>query len=126
MGDHADDATMINSHDLASIGIVVDRLVISDTLSDDESKLKRIRDSVALAFRVGFERLVLLDIDSKKREPFHSSASCIECGYSASDLTIKDFSFNSHHGACPECHGLGVKTDFVESMVVNPHLTLSE
>jgi len=117
---------MIPSESLGSLGIVVDRVVISETLSDDESKLKRIRDSVALAFRVGFERLALLDIETKNRQSFHSSASCVECGYSAPDLTIKDFSFNSHHGACPECHGLGVKTDFVESMVVSPHLTLSE
>lgn len=57
---------------------------------------------------------------------FHSQASCPDCGYSAQNLSLRDFSFNSHHGACPNCHGLGVKTDFIEEMVVNPRLTLAE
>lgn len=99
---------------------------MSESFSDDESKVKRIKDSIALTFRVGFERLTLLDLDMMERQNFHASATCVECGYAAEDLTIKDFSFNSHHGACSECHGLGMKTDFVESMVVNPQLTLSE
>lgn len=39
---------------------------------------------------------------------------------------MSNFSFNSHHGACPTCHGLGSSTTFLEKDIVNPELTLAE
>ncbi len=43
-----------------------------------------------------------------------------------SDLTLSNFSFNSHHGACEVCHGIGSSTTFLETDITNPKLTLAE
>lgn len=126
VGDHANDTTVIDMSTSPYIAIVIDRLMTGNVLRDDLSKRKRLRDSVALAFRVGIERMALMIEWQGVVDIFHSQASCSDCGYSAQSLSLRDFSFNSHHGACPDCHGLGMKTDFIEEMVVNPRLTLAE
>jgi excinuclease ABC subunit A len=126
VGDHANDTTIIDMSTSPYIAIVIDRLMTGSVLRDDLSKRKRLRDSVALAFRVGIERMALMIEWQGVVDIFHSQASCSDCGYSAQSLSLRDFSFNSHHGACPDCHGLGMKTDFIEEMVVNPRLTLAE
>lgn len=57
---------------------------------------------------------------------FSIHASCPHCGYSIADLILSNFSFNSHHGACETCHGLGSFTTFLEKDIVNSELTLAE
>jgi len=42
------------------------------------------------------------------------------------DLTISNFSFNSHHGACLSCHGLGSSITFLEADITKPELTIAE
>ncbi len=63
---------------------------------------------------------------SKKKDDFSTHSSCLLCGYSQEDLTISNFSFNSHHGACTDCHGLWSSTTFLESDIVNPELSIAE
>jgi excinuclease ABC subunit A len=57
---------------------------------------------------------------------FHQNAACPICGYTQEDLILSNFSFNSHHGACEVCHGIGSFTTFREEDIVNPNLTLAE
>ncbi len=66
------------------------------------------------------------DLETKKQESFYEHASCPICGYHQEELSLSHFSFNSHHGACPECHGIGTYTTFREEDVINPRLSLSE
>ena len=105
--------------------IVVDRLVSCD-YSRDESARKRATDSLLLAWQAGAEMAAVMPADAAAPKKFSHVDSCPECGYKPEPLTLSHFSFNSHHGACPDCHGLGVKTTFLEQNVTNPELTLGE
>ena len=66
------------------------------------------------------------ELGAKKFTPYRESASCPLCDHELADLTISHFSFNSHHGACESCHGLGTEVAFLEEKVINPSLTLAE
>lgn len=60
VGDHANDSTRIDMSSSPYIAIVIDRLLTGNVLRDDLSKRRRLRDSLALAFRVGIERMALM------------------------------------------------------------------
>ncbi len=112
-----------------TIEIVVDRLVVKEgierRLSDSlESALKMTGGlvSLALGFKEGTEipmRIQALAEQQGVEDPsqdfdvlFSESYSCAVCGYSLPELEPRLFSFNSPFGACPECTGLGTKTEF--------------
>ena len=112
-----------------TIEIVVDRLVVKEgierRLSDSlESALKMTGGlvSLALGFKEGAEipmRIQALAEQQGVEDPskdfdvlFSESYSCAVCGYSLPELEPRLFSFNSPFGACPECTGLGTKTEF--------------
>lgn len=63
------------------------------------------------------------EIKSTKIERFFS---CPECGYRRSELESRDFSFNSGHGACASCGGLGTKAEIDPELVFNPNLSILE
>lgn len=106
----------------SKISVVIDRLVIKD----EESFLKRLRDSLEFAYKTGEDMLEIYEIDSKKRTSFSAKASCPQCGTVQETLSISNFSFNSHYGACESCHGLGTKVAFMEEKIINGNLTLEE
>ncbi len=88
------------------IEAVVDRLVIR------EGVRTRLADSVDTALKWGGSRLkVLQQLDSGAWHElkFSTDFSNPETGYTLPQLTPKHFSFNSHLGACPVCHGLGTE-----------------
>ncbi|HZO59754.1 MAG TPA: excinuclease ABC subunit UvrA [Solirubrobacterales bacterium] len=57
---------------------------------------------------------------------FSEKFSCLECGTSMPELEPRIFSFNSPHGACPRCTGLGSKMEIDPELVVDPSLTINE
>jgi len=57
---------------------------------------------------------------------FSEKFSCLECGTSMPELEPRIFSFNSPHGACPRCTGLGSQMEIDPDLVVDPTLTISE
>jgi excinuclease ABC subunit A len=85
------------AHDL---DVIVDRIVIKEGI------LSRISDSVELALRMGDGSLL---VDPQGREPFLLSErfACAKCGVSLPPVESRLFSFNSPHGACASCDGLG-------------------
>ncbi len=112
-----------------TIEVVVDRLVVKEgierRLSDSlETALKMSGGmvSLALGFKEGTEipmRIAALAEQQGVEDPtkefdvlFSDSYSCAVCGYSLPELEPRLFSFNSPFGACPECTGLGTKTEF--------------
>ena len=99
-------------HDLE---IVVDRLRIQPGIR------KRLSESVETTLETGQGSLIaLINIDDrKKNEQFYSQlAACPQCGISIPELQPRLFSFNSPHGACPECSGLGITLDLDPDKVV--------
>ncbi|MDB6155510.1 MAG: uvrA [Chthoniobacteraceae bacterium] len=105
------------------IEVVVDRLVIREGIRT------RLADSVDTALKWGSNRIVVLRQNEKQSSetPFSTDFSNPATGYTLPPLTPKHFSFNSHFGACPECHGIG--TEQVcdpELMIPDPSKSLED
>ncbi|HEY2102595.1 MAG TPA: excinuclease ABC subunit UvrA [Chthoniobacterales bacterium] len=100
-----------------TIEAVVDRLVIRDGIR------VRLADSVDTALRWGGNKLTVLrnqHTETWTSDRFSTDYATPDSQFSLSELTPKHFSFNSHMGACPACHGLGTQ------LVIDPELMISE
>lgn len=97
-----------------SIDVVIDRIKV------DPEKRDRIADSVETALSLG-EGILKLDFPKDESIPprlLSEHLVCIDCGVSFPELQPRDFSFNSPHGACPDCDGLGESREFDLTLVV--------
>jgi excinuclease ABC subunit A len=135
-----DEEIRLDPKKVHTIEIVVDRLVIRDLEGKTEApnpNRTRLADSVELALKKGNGMIVVVDVtepdvmlsESKHHEKrFCESFVCPD----HPDLDIpqiepRSFSFNSPHGACEVCHGLGTILRIDESRVIpNPSLTIAE
>ena len=100
-----------------NIEIVVDRLVIKEGVE------QRLRDSIDSVLRLS-EGLLIVDVIDGEPIRFSESFSCPDCGVSIDEIEPRVFSFNNPFGACPECHGIGVKMEFDEDLLI-PDKTMS-
>ncbi len=65
--------------------------------------------------------------DKKTSETTYSKLfACPDCGISLAELEPRNFSFNSPHGACEECSGIGTKLEIDPKLIVNPNLTIAQ
>lgn len=109
------------------IEIIIDRLVVKDVLTPDSADTKRLKDSIAVAYKNGNGQLSVNVLwESWEIKSFSQVFICSCCWHVPEKLSISSFSFNSHHGACPDCHWLWEKMVFLEEKITNPNLTLSE
>ena len=111
----------LNKQDRHSIEIVIDRLVIN------EDNRQRLIESVELALRYGKDKLMILHINSNNEEKilqYNKNKACPNGHGTPSDTEPRSFSFNSPHGACSNCTGLGVVTQIDVDLVI-PSKTLS-
>jgi excinuclease ABC subunit A len=102
-----------------TIEAVVDRLVVRDGIR------VRLTDSVETALKWGGNKIVVLRARPEGRENWEESRYSTnygnaDSGFTLGELTPKHFSFNSHLGACPACHGLGTQ------LVIDPELMISD
>jgi excinuclease ABC subunit A len=106
-------------HDIA---VVVDRLVMKKDLR------RRLSESVEAAAGLAAGLIEVEFVDSE--EPpllFSEQFACLNCGTSIPELEPRIFSFNSPHGACDRCHGLGFQRVIDPELVVpDPTLSLGE
>ncbi|MCB1092376.1 MAG: excinuclease ABC subunit UvrA, partial [Verrucomicrobiae bacterium] len=108
-----------------SVEIVVDRLVIREDIRS------RLADSIETALRWSQTRVSALvqepDSDAWERHDFTTTFTNPAKGFSLPALTPRHFSFNSHLGACPECHGIGARlAPDPELFVPDPALSLAD
>lgn len=61
-----------------------------------------------------------------KSSKIERSYTCADCAYHRPELEPRDFSFNSGHGACPSCGGLGTKSEIDPDLVFNSNLSILE
>jgi excinuclease ABC subunit A len=102
------------------IDVVVDRLIIKESIR------KRLTDSLELALAQA-GGIVAVDIPEKETILFSEKSACLTCGISYPEFTPASFSFNSPHGACPNCDGLGWTTELDPELIVpNRELSLRE
>ena len=115
-----------NMNGTARPEVVIDRIIIKETVKN------RLADSIELALAqsggtVIMEVLASEDDPENREMMFTEKAVCTDCDVSYPDFTPASFSFNSPHGACPACDGLGTRTDFSPELIVpNPELSLRE
>ena len=84
------------------IEIVIDRLV----MKPGEALTRRLADSVETSLKLA-GGLVGVLTENGKVSLYSEKLACISCGVSYPEITPRVFSFNSPHGACPACDGIG-------------------
>jgi len=105
-------------HDIA---VVVDRLVMRPDLR------KRLADSIETAVGLAEGIVEIEDAESGEIRTFSERFACLHCGTSMPELEPRMFSFNSPHGACQRCTGLGSQMEIDAELVVpDPSLSLNE
>ncbi|HYZ21060.1 MAG TPA: excinuclease ABC subunit UvrA [Rhodopila sp.] len=101
------------------IEAVVDRLVVRDGLAP------RLADSFETALALSDGIVYAENADTAERTVFSSRFACPVSGFTIEEIEPRLFSFNSPHGACPACDGLGVETFFDPDLIVpDDRLTL--
>lgn len=95
-----------------SIEAVVDRLVVGQ--SGGQS---RIADSVETALKLG-AGVMLVSIVGGEELLFSEHFACVYCGISLGEIAPRTFSFNTPHGACPACTGLGLKLEIDPELII--------
>lgn len=102
--------------------------VVVDRISLDAGDRARIADSLETALDLGNDTVII-----EKNPPaggeilFSANFSCPDGHMSLPELNPRNFSFNSPHGACPDCTGLGTRLEIDPELVIPNHkLTLAE
>ncbi len=106
-----------------TIEAVVDRLIVKSDL-----ERSRLADSIETALRLGDGMVIVNDVTDKEPTDrvFSEKFACPYDGTSLPEIEPRTFSFNSPHGACEECQGLGTKLQIDPDMVVpNPDRSLN-
>jgi excinuclease ABC subunit A len=118
----------LDSHRLHTIEAVVDRLIIrpNDPGQEDAARLA---DSVETALKLGGGALIVNDVtdpDKAWDRLFSEHFACLHCGISLPEIEPRLFSFNSPHGACPTCGGLGVRQELDPDLIFNTDKSLAQ
>ena len=103
------------------ISVVIDRLVMRPDLR------KRLADSIETAVARAEGIVDIEDVDSGEVTTYSERFMCLHCGTSMPELEPRMFSFNSPHGACPRCTGLGSQMEIDPELIVpDPSLSLND
>ena len=108
--DLADDIALAKN-ERHTIEVVVDRLAIKASVRG------RVGESLETALRLA-DGLALASSDADGEWLLSERNACVDCGVSFPEIAPRTFSFNSPHGACPECGGLGSREVFDPALVV--------
>jgi excinuclease ABC subunit A len=94
-----------------NLDIVVDRLIVRSGIE------RRLAESVEVALQLADDVVVINSLDGGDRL-FSRKLACVVCGISVPEMSPRAFSFNSPHGACQSCQGLGATWDFDPARIV--------
>jgi excinuclease ABC subunit A len=94
-----------------TIDVLVDRVIIKEGVE------RRLADSIELALTLADDIVLINTLQSGDRL-FSRRMACPNCDLSIPEMTPRAFSFNSPHGACPQCQGLGAVYDFDPARIV--------
>ncbi len=92
----------LEKHRKHTIELIVDRLIVKV----EEDLSRRLADSIETALRLTHGLVGVLKSNDQTLL-FSENLACIRCGVSYPEMTPRIFSFNSPHGACPVCDGIG-------------------
>jgi excinuclease ABC subunit A len=117
-----DEEIELDRYKMHTIEAVVDRLVVRHG-NGDEGGMDRTRlaDSVETALKLGGGVMMVADVtdgDFPRDYLFSEHFACVHCGISLPEIEPRTFSFNSPHGACPACTGLGTELEIDPDLVI--------
>ena len=125
-----DEEIELDRYKLHTIEAVVDRLIVrrGDDSGHGNSGERprgsmdrtRLADSVETALKLGGGVMMVADIshDPPRDHLFSEHFACVHCGISLPEIEPRTFSFNSPHGACPACTGLGTELEIDPDLVI--------
>jgi excinuclease ABC subunit A len=106
-----DEAIKLDRRRNHTIDVVVDRLIVKSGIE------RRLSDSLEVALDLADDIVVVNTLEGGD-QLFSRRLACVSCGLSMPEMTPRAFSFNSPHGACQDCQGLGATYDFDPRLVV--------
>jgi len=144
-----DEEIELDRYKMHTIETVVDRLIIPEghgqrpapaegrpapagqrlAPAEEDGFRSRLTDSIETALQLGDGVVVINDVSIEPpRDLLYSEhLACPVCGISLPEIEPRTFSFNSPHGACPECQGLGTRMELDPELIVpNPDQSLEE
>jgi excinuclease ABC subunit A len=124
-----DDDIDLDRYKQHTIEAVVDRLVISHPADKEERKAARTRltDSVETALKFGEGYITINLVEKNEDINYSEHLACPEHGISIGEIEPRTFSFNTPHGACPDCQGLGSKLEIDPDRIIpDPDRSLNE
>ncbi|GAB4504213.1 MAG: excinuclease ABC subunit UvrA [Anaerolineales bacterium] len=145
-----DDEISLDRYKQHTIEAVVDRLVISHPQEEEERKAARTRltDSIETALKFGEGYVTVSIVESREQRAgssedgqelvstpysrlsdmhFSEHLACPEHGSTVPEIEPRTFSFNTPHGACPDCQGLGNKLEIDPGRIIpDPDRSLNE
>ena len=117
-----DDEITLDRYKIHNIEAVVDRVVIQNSEGEEERKslLSRLADSIETALKFGEGYIIVENLSSNPpKDIFYSeNLACPEHGVSLTEIEPRNFSFNTPHGACPECQGLGIRQEIDPDLLI--------
>ena len=109
----------LDRYKMHSIEVVVDKMIVSATDG------QRLKESLRTAMKQGDGLILLLDADRDETRYYSRRLMCPVTGLSYSEPAPHNFSFNSPHGACPRCKGLGeVNILDMKKIVPDPSMSI--
>jgi excinuclease ABC subunit A len=94
-----------------NVDVLVDRLIVRSGIE------RRLAESVEIALGLASDVVVINALEGGDRL-FSRKLACVDCGVSVPEMSPRAFSFNSPHGACASCQGLGATWDFDPDRIV--------
>ena len=127
-----DEDIQMDRYKIHNIEAVVDRVLLHHDADPEENGyfLTRLTDSIETSLKFGDGYLIVQDITDANAPHdlyFSEHLACPEHGSVLPEIEPRTFSFNTPHGACPDCQGLGGKLEIVpELLIPDPELSLME
>ena len=111
-----DETIKLDRYKKHNIDLLIDRIKVSEQahtrIADSiETTLKQARGLVTVA-------VVNENKDIKEEKTYSEHYACIDCGINISEIEPRLFSFNTPHGACPDCSGIGEKSEIDPDLIV--------
>ncbi len=117
----------LDRYKMHSIEAVVDRLVVKAEggtlrVKDEGGEFRsRLTDSIETALKMGNGTVIIADVATGEDRLYSENFACPVDGISLPEIEPRTFSFNTPHGACPACQGLGVKLEIDPALILPNH-----
>ena len=137
-----DEEIELDRYKMHTIEAVIDRLVIPDasgclpsasgclpSASSSDGFRSRLTDSIETGLQLGDGVVIINDVSAEPPQDmlYSEQFACAVCGISLPEIEPRTFSFNTPHGACPECQGLGTRLELDPELIVpNPDQSIAE